>query len=49
MTTQNAKIEQTQMSKSKCPACRALAGRLNAKTTPFCPLGFGLDLTLFRI
>jgi hypothetical protein len=31
--------------KSKCPACRALAGRLNAKTIYFHPLCFELDLT----
>jgi hypothetical protein len=47
MTNQMAKIEQTQMSKSKY---------LNAKTIPVCPLNLGLDLTfelcnltLFRI
>jgi hypothetical protein len=43
MTNQNAKTERTLMSKSKSqlkPKC------LNAKTTPFGPLDFELDLTL---
>jgi hypothetical protein len=30
--------------KSKYPACRGLAGRLNVKTTSFHPLGFELGL-----
>jgi hypothetical protein len=39
MTTQNAKIEEAQMSKSK----RQLKSKcLNAKTTPFSHLSFGL-------